>query len=107
MLTVHKFDIRPEEDFAIMLPESFKVVSVASQPQGPVLYVLVETDGIRVERRFSVFGTGRRIPALAATGLEPLGTFGVYHSPFADEPPTNLYFHVFGPRTGGSFSGVR
>lgn len=72
--------------FALAMPEGARVLSVQIQHGEPVLWALVDPEGIRRERRFAIVGTGHDFDA---TALNYVGTF--QEGPFVwhlfEEPP--------------------
>ncbi len=82
-LTIWKFTLEPE--CSIELPQNSQVLSVHEQRGEICMWALVNTSMPKVNRKFSVFGTGHEVPS--NPHLNFIGTAMVQNNAFV--------FHVF------------
>lgn len=72
MKTIWKYELKPGEN-NIELPADSVPLSVQVQNEKPVMWCLVDTDNLMINRTFIVYGTGEKIdPELS---LKYIGTF--------------------------------
>lgn len=106
MITIHKYPLQPEGVFKLLIPSGFRVLTTTTQRSSydsspePVIYIMVDTDKPLEEVEFAVYPTGAQLDPFVARHREYLGLAKIdYGGPYPD-----LYFHVFGRRSGGSLS---
>ena len=61
MKTIYKYEIPIKSEFKIDLPEGAEILKVDDQRGMACIWALVNTDHIKVERRFTNKGTGHEI----------------------------------------------
>lgn len=106
MIKIHKYSLMPEGSFKLLIPSGFRVLGTATQRSGydnspePVVYIMVDTSKPEEPIELSVYATGQEIDPFVARHRDYLGLAKIdYGGSYPD-----LYFHVFGPRSGGSLS---
>ena len=82
MITVHKFEIRPEYN-VFDLPRDAKPLCVQVQRGTPCMWVRLDTDAPKIRRHFYVVGTGHPMPE------------GAQVSPYAELPNRGRYVGTF------------
>lgn len=56
--TIWKFPVQVKPDFVVEIPSGGEVLSVQVQYMEPVMWVMVDPDAPKEQRRFTVKGTG-------------------------------------------------
>jgi hypothetical protein len=83
--TIHKYEVRIDDEFAIDMPKGARLLSVQTQGGIPFLWALVDTDAKQTLRTFALRGTGHPAGGL---DFEPfVGTFQLNNGA--------LVFHLF------------
>ena len=80
MLIIHKYPFEIADLVTIAMPKGAKILKFANQNETPVIWALVDTNAIREEVNFLLFGTGHEVPAL--TNLEYIGSAQFFHGQF-------------------------
>jgi len=86
MLTVYKYELKPDDYIDIHLPEDSQILTVQSQFDRPCLWALVNPENKSIVRRFRLAGTGHPIKE-NKTALFYHGTFQLMGG--------SLIFHLF------------
>lgn len=74
MNTVYKYEIPPQKEFELEIPEWAIVLNPALQDGKPIIWVLLDTEDEVVKRKFVFYETGEEIPEKQASNLMFLGT---------------------------------
>jgi hypothetical protein len=94
MLSIRKYPVPIDHDFAIDLPAGATLLDLACQADRPYLWALVDPEAPVFVARFRLFGTGQPVPEADMRSLAHVGSF-----PMAGG---SLVFHLFrvteGPR---------
>jgi hypothetical protein len=77
-LTVWKFPIANAKEFTAELPADAKILSVQRWKDFPCFWVLVDPQAKKVQRRFTLVGTGHSLEVESSVSLDFLGTFQMH-----------------------------
>lgn len=61
MITIYKYFIPIQNEFRLILPMGAKILSFQTQNEKPALWVMLNTEADREERKFKLFWTGHPI----------------------------------------------
>lgn len=73
MTTIYRFDLPVVDEFTLSMPEFSRILCVGERGGTGHMWVMLNPELKKVERKFRIIGTGHPIPDSA--GLEYIGTF--------------------------------
>jgi hypothetical protein len=87
MKTIHKYPIKIEDHFTVMMPWHAQILCVQVQRDEPFIWALVDTRNSLVTRHFLLRGTGHDASEVAINDAKYVGTFQLHGG--------DLVFHLF------------
>lgn len=86
MNVIYKYPIETKDEFTIELPRNAKLLTVQIQHHLACLWVLLDKDAEKTNRKFALIGTGNPVP-YDIEDVEYINTFQLYNG--------DLVFHLF------------